>query len=152
MWKLLAQLGHLHETRPSSPRRLVSSTLVFIAAISLVLVGSAGASSTSSGAPSVLTCAGKAVIRPTSYVLACADANAYFNSLRWTIWNKTTATATATFVQNNCEPNCAAGKFIRYPATLKLSKPKSTKLGLLFSAINYTYSVSESQSLPLTRL
>jgi len=133
--------------------RIVGSTAMIITAISLGLVGAAVASQAASAStPSVLTCAGKVVMRPTSYVLACADANTYFNSIKWTTWGKTTATATATFVQNNCEPDCAAGKFISYPATLKLSKPKSTKLGLLFSAINYTYETSESTTLPLTKL
>ena len=134
--------------------RVVGSTAMIIMAISVSLVGTAGAStrSANTSTPSVLTCAGKVVVRPTSYVLACADANTYFNSIKWTTWGKTTATATATFVQNNCEPNCAAGKFIKYPATLKLSKPKSTKLGLLFSAISYTYETSESTTLPLTKL
>ena len=133
--------------------RIVGSTAMIVTAISLGLVGEAGVSqAASTSTPSVLTCAGKVVRRPTSYVLACADANTYFNSIKWTTWGKTTATATATFVQNNCEPDCAAGKFISYPAALKLSKPKSTKLGLLFSAINYTYETSEATTLPLTKL
>ena len=133
--------------------RIVGSTAMMIAAISLSLVGAAGASQPASArTPSVLTCSGKVVMRPTSYVLACADANTYFDSIKWTTWGKTTATATATFVQNNCEPDCAAGKFISYPATLKLSKPKSTKLGLLFSTISYIYKTSESTTLPLTKL
>jgi hypothetical protein len=133
--------------------RIVAWTAIVITAISLGFAGAAGASQTgSTNTPSVLTCAGKVVVRPTSYVLACADANTYFDSVKWTTWGKTTATATATFVQNNCEPNCAAGKFIRFPATLKLSKPKTTRLGLLFSAISYTYETSMSTTLPLTKL
>jgi hypothetical protein len=102
--------------------------------------------------PSVLTCAGKKVVKPASYVLACADANAYFSSVHWLSWGRASATATATLVQNNCAPTCAAGKFIRYPAKLSLSKPKMTKLGLLFSVVNYSYTVSQSTALPLTTL
>src|SRR5579875_1668943 len=102
--------------------------------------------------PSVLTCAGKKVVKPASYVLACADANAYFSSVHWLSWGRASATATATLVQNTCAPTCAAGKFIRYPAKLSLSKPKMTKLGLLFSVVNYSYTVSQSTALPLTTL
>jgi hypothetical protein len=85
-------------------------------------------------------------------VLACADANTYFNSVHWTSWTSRSAEATATLVQNNCAPTCAAGKFVKYPATLTLSQPKSTGLGLLFSVIHYSYTVSESTTLPLTTL
>jgi hypothetical protein len=102
--------------------------------------------------PSVLTCAGKTVIKPASYVLTCADANTYFNSIHWLSWTSTSATATATFVQNDCLPTCAQGKFVKYPARLTLSQPKSTKLGLLFSEIHYSYTVTASTSLPLTTL
>ncbi len=102
--------------------------------------------------PSVLTCAGKTVVKPTNYVLACADAGTYFNSVHWTSWTKSLATATATFVQNNCTPTCAAGTFAKHPAKLTLSQPRATKLGVLFSNIHYSYTVSASTSLPLTTL
>jgi hypothetical protein len=99
--------------------------------------------------PSVLTCAGKKVVKPASYVLACADANEYFKSVHWTNWDMVSAAATGTFVQNNCTPTCVAGKFMSYPAKLWLSEPKATKLGLLFSKVRYSYTVSASTSLPL---
>jgi hypothetical protein len=102
--------------------------------------------------PFVLTCAGKLVQRPTSYVVACADANIYFRSLHWRSWGATRAVATGTLVQNNCVPNCAAGKFLTYPARLELYRPKATALGLLFSALHYTYTVAVSTTLPLRRL
>ena len=130
--------------------------------VAIVLAGLGGAvtaglsasrgSSAASPVPAVLTCSGKTVVRPKSYVLACADANAYFNSMRWTSWGRTSAAATASFVQNNCAPTCADGKFITYPARIVLSRPRSTKLGLLFSTIRYSYTVSASTTLPLTRL
>ncbi len=135
-------------------RRLLGLGLV--AGIALAAGGATTGVSNALGAtsptPHVLTCAGKVVVRPTSYVLACADANTYFNAIRWTSWGRTAATGTATFVQNDCAPTCAAGKFHKYPAVLTLSAPKSTKLGLLFSVIRYRYTVTASTTLPLTRL
>ena len=136
-------------------KKFLAPTSVFALALSVFAVGEAPASLASSSStqlPSVLTCAGKTAIKPSNYVLACADANTYFNSIHWTSWTKTSATASATFVQNNCVPTCAEGKFIKYPAKLTLSKPKPTKLGVLFSVIHYNFTVSRSTTLPLTTL
>ena len=134
---------------------LFRSMAVLVAALGVLAVTDVPASlasSTEPAVPSVLTCAGKTAVKPANYVLACADANAYFNAIHWTSWTSRSATATATFVQNNCAPTCAAGKFIKYPARLVLSQPKSTKLGVLFSVVRYSYTVSASSTLPLTKL
>jgi hypothetical protein len=134
-------------------KRLFGVTAVVIATVGISTAAAAPTAHAGKQAvPSVLTCAGKAVVKPTSYVLACADANAYFNSVHWTSWTSSSASATATFVQNNCAPTCADGKFIKYPAKLTVSQPKPTKLGLLFSVIGYSYTVSGSTTLPLTTL
>ena len=136
-------------------KRLLS--LIVIIAVALGSISSTSVpasykSSTGPAVPSVLTCSGKTVVKPSSYVLACADANTYFNSVHWASWGSKSATATATFVENNCAPTCADGKFLKYPAKLALSQPRSTKLGLLFSVVNYSYTVSASTTLPLTTL
>ena len=102
--------------------------------------------------PRVLTCAGTAVLKPARYVLACADANTSFVDITWSSWGQTAATARGTFVQNNCAPTCAEGTFVRYPATLSLSVPTTTKYGRLFSVIGYRYLVSASTTLPLMPL
>jgi hypothetical protein len=136
-------------------KSLTSSVVVLAASlctIAAAVVPASLAFSSTSPVPAVLTCAGKKAVQPTSYVLACADANTYFNSVHWTSWTSRSAEATATLVQNNCTPTCAAGRFVKYPATLTLSQPKSTRLGLLFSVIHYSYTVSESTTLPLTTL
>ena len=136
-------------------KRFLGPVVIIAVALGAIPSTSASAtykSSTSPAIPSVLTCSGKTVVKPSSYVLACADANTYFNSVHWTSWGSKSATATATFVENNCAPTCAGGKFLKYPAKLTLSQPKSTKLGLLFSVVNYSYTVSASTTLPLTTL
>jgi hypothetical protein len=132
--------------------------LLVIATTLPVALGFAGAAgpraATDAGGktPAVLTCSGKVVVKPVSYVLACADANTYFDAIRWTTWGGTSAAGSATFVQNNCAPTCAAGKFVKYPARLTFLAPKATKLGLLFSVVRYRYTVSASTGLPLTTL
>lgn len=129
-------------------------TAAVVAALGSLGIASVAPVSATSAAPlpSVLTCAGKVVVKPASYVLSCADANTYFTSIHWTSWTSSSATAAATFVQNTCAPNCAGGKFIRYPATLTLAQPKKTKLGLLFARVRYSYTVSAASTLPLTKL
>jgi len=61
---------------------------------------------------------------PKLLVLACADVNTYVQGLTWTNWNAATATARGTFVANTCTPNCAAGHFKRYAASLTASAAK----------------------------
>jgi len=131
--------------------------LIRLAGVAAVLASVAvpGASASerhAAAVPSVLTCAGHTVVKPTSYVLACADANAYFEAIHWKTWGSTSATASATFVQNDCAPTCVAGKFVKYPAQLTLAAPVHTTHGLLFSTIRYRYTVSASTTLPLRTL
>ncbi len=147
-------------------RRLVLRVLVpalAIAGLSAVTIAalpagaspSAGASldaGTSTAPPRVLTCAGHAVVKPASYVLTCADANSYFVGIHWTSWGTASAAAAGTYVENLCVPNCADGRFVRYPGSLTLSKPEQTKYGNLFSVIHYSYTVSASRTLPLKAL
>jgi hypothetical protein len=56
-------------------------------------------------------------VEPTEIVLACADYNAILESLHWTSWTATSATAVGTFVYNDCTPNCAEGHFHHVPGT-----------------------------------
>jgi hypothetical protein len=56
-------------------------------------------------------------VEPAEIVLACADYNAILESLHWTSWTATSATAVGTFVYNDCTPNCAEGHFHNVPGT-----------------------------------
>jgi len=63
----------------------------------------------------VLNCLGVPQIRPSSFILACADANDYLTGLSWTSWSPQLASATGTQEENDCIPYCAAGHFHAYP-------------------------------------
>jgi hypothetical protein len=63
----------------------------------------------------VLDCLGKAEVRPSSFILACADANDYLTKLSWTSWGPHLASAVGTQEENDCIPYCAAGHFHAYP-------------------------------------
>jgi hypothetical protein len=63
----------------------------------------------------VLNCLGTPQVRPSSFILACADANDYLTELSWTSWTPQLASATGTQEENDCIPYCAAGHFHAYP-------------------------------------
>ena len=68
----------------------------------------------------VLNCLGKAQVRPSSFILACADANDYLTKLSWTSWGPDLASAVGTQEENDCIPYCAAGHFHAYPVDVDL--------------------------------
>jgi hypothetical protein len=61
-------------------------------------------------------------VRPKAIVIACADANFAIDHIRWSSWTRTRAVGTGTAHENNCKPNCAAGRFHSFPITVRLSK------------------------------
>jgi hypothetical protein len=69
------------------------------------------------------SCAHKPSVRPLEIVLACADGNLYAAGLHWTRWTSSSAAATGTGHQNDCNPYCAAGHFHTYPISIRLSDP-----------------------------
>jgi hypothetical protein len=68
----------------------------------------------------VLNCLGQAQVRPSSFILACADANDYLTKLSWTSWEPNLASAYGTQEENDCIPYCAAGHFHAYPVDVVL--------------------------------
>lgn len=59
----------------------------------------------------MINCSGKAVVRPRSFLLACADANANLTKLQWTSWRPGLASAKGDLTINACIPSCAEGTF-----------------------------------------
>jgi serine/threonine protein kinase len=52
---------------------------------------------------------------------ATGDGSQVVTGLSWTGWGSSRATATGTLRVNDCQPNCANGKFAGYPATVTVS-------------------------------
>lgn len=71
--------------------------------------------------PVVVTCTGAADIKPAVYVLACADANAYWKGVTWTTWAHT-ALGHGTIVLNDCKPACFDGHLHAYAMTVLLNR------------------------------
>jgi hypothetical protein len=61
--------------------------------------------------------------KPSTLLIACGDGNVRVTHLRWASWSGTRATGSGTWEQNNCEPNCAQGRFIDYAVRLTLTQP-----------------------------
>lgn len=88
----------------------------------------------------LLTCDGKGVVRPAMIVTACADGSSRISQLTWTSFTATSAEATGTESSNNCDPNCAQGHFLKYPATFRFSNPVHLAQGWYFGTVTTTYS------------
>jgi hypothetical protein len=99
--------------------------------------------STSAGATTstrVLTCNERLTSRPATYLLSCADANAGWAGMTWSLWNSTSAIGRGYLHQNDCTPNCVSGKFINYRATVTLLQVVDTKkYGDLFTKAVFHY-------------
>lgn len=119
--------------------RLILGLVVALTPMALGSLLGSGAAEAASSTVAVLDCANKAVVRPTTFTIACADDNSYLQRVDWKTWTTTSATATATYVENTCTPYCAAGKFVDYAAALTLSVPKSSKFGKVFTKLHVTY-------------
>ena len=92
-----------------------------------------GGESPPPGTGGLLPCVGGPVERPREVVLACADGNSYVDHLSWVRWSGQLAVGHGTLEQNDCTPDCAAGKFYAYPATISFSDVQPTHYGLLFT-------------------
>lgn len=72
----------------------------------------------------------KAASKPKQLTLTCGDGNTYLKGLSWSSFGGATAQGKGTFVTNTCKPNCAEGKNVSYPASVKATGTRSCKAGL----------------------
>jgi hypothetical protein len=91
--------------------------------VAIVLTASVAAvpAAAAAGPTAVPDCLGKPKVRPTSIVLACADANFGIRKLHWIGWGERSAAATGVAYANDCTPTCAAGHFHTYRAVVVAS-------------------------------
>ena len=74
----------------------------------------------------MVTCARVPVLRPRTFVVACADANTSLTGLTWHAWRPGAAAPTGTLVENTCTPSCAGGELVRYPVTVEIDESART--------------------------
>ena len=66
------------------------------------------------------------------YLLACADANYGVVEVTWQGWGTARAVGVGVAVLNTCVPNCAQGRFERYPVNLVADRPAATEAGWFY--------------------
>jgi peptidoglycan/LPS O-acetylase OafA/YrhL len=91
----------------------------------------------------LLSCAGTAVAKPSSFVISCADGYIELTRTHWSSWSKDIASGTTDFGMNACEPTCAASTMSYFPnSQVRLSKPITTKYGGVYSSLVVHYKLS----------
>lgn len=116
--------------------------------IALVMAGLSGtatlpavASAAPPSKPALLNCAGLRAVRPSKFVISCADGNAMLTKTHWVSWAANGAEGKTDFGLNLCNPYCAASKMSFFASSgVRLSLPVNTpKHGRLFEKMVITY-------------
>jgi len=86
-------------------------------------------------------------VRPDQ-ITDSGDGSGYVKDLVWSAWGSPQATATGTEEINNCTPNCAAGKFTGYPATVTLAglRPYGTGLEAYSTIVIQSTAANETET------
>jgi hypothetical protein len=115
--------------------RVVVAAAASCGAAAAILAAGAGSATAAPAARPVVvvTCTGRTAVRPSTYVLTCADGNNYLSRLRWVHW---AGEAFGMGLQriNACHPTCVSGKFYSFPVLVTLWRPRRLpgRHGLLY--------------------
>jgi hypothetical protein len=117
------------------------------AAAATIALGLAAAAAAATPVPKLLSCAGTALVRPSStVVLSCADGNTELKATHWRSWGTHVAVGSTDFGVNLCTPTCVASRMRFFPAsTVRLIDPRRTSKGLLFTEAVITYTLEGSK-------
>lgn len=72
-------------------------------------------------------------------MLTCADDDLRVEGPTWSSWTASGAAGHGTVLENQCVPNCATGKFAKYPVAVALSAVKSSAEGPWSSRLTVTW-------------
>lgn len=79
---------------------------------------------------------GNLVREPSTFTVACADANSSLDQLVWDGWGSADATATGTMRVNTCEPTCVAStEWETYPVLLRASDLEQGEASALYTRL-----------------
>ena len=114
----------------STPIRTAVAALCATAAIATAAAGTAAAAGraphhhgtnvAAASLPVVIDCATQHQVKPSSYILACGDGNAYLTKMQWAAWGGQAAFSSGTDTFRVCIPNCATGKLVSFPVLAAL--------------------------------
>ena len=75
----------------------------------------------------------------SQYLAGRGASSRHPGNLQWTTWTTSEAQATGANWIDNCTPDCAAGKFHQYPATLRLYRPAVVGGHRVFTRMTVTF-------------
>jgi hypothetical protein len=61
------------------------------------------------------------VHKPDYITLTCADGGMAVEEIKWQSWGPKEAVGTGIYAENNCQPDCASGKFIKTPVAISIT-------------------------------
>jgi hypothetical protein len=122
--------------RMTTPKHYYLSASALLAAAIILAALSISASAATS---LKITNCNKAASRPKLLTLTCGDGNEVLKGMTWSNFGAPTATGKGTFVTNDCEPNCAAGKDVSYPVSVKAQGSKKCKGATVYAKLSLTY-------------
>lgn len=77
--------------------------------------------------------------KPSRVLVACGDGNARVVGLRWSVWTSTHAVGSGTWQQNDCQPDCARGRFHDFPVRLDLDHPMRGQGTVIFGDVTASF-------------
>ena len=75
--------------------------------------------------------------KPTELLEFCADGNGGIAKIKWKSWNSDGASGTGVYFRNNCEPDCASGKFSYKNVAVYLDSPVVDYGKLYLTSLTY---------------
>lgn len=83
---------------------------------------------------------GNLVQEPSTFTVACADANSSLDQLAWAGWGAASASATGVLSVNACEPDCASSReWETYPLTLTASGLELGEASALYTKLTLDF-------------
>jgi hypothetical protein len=93
----------------------------------------------SAASPLKVTNCNKAASSPKLLTLTCGDGNTVLKGMTWSNFGASQATGKGTFTSNTCNPNCAAGKDVSYPVSVKAEGSRKCKGATVYAKLTLTY-------------
>jgi hypothetical protein len=126
-------------------KKLLGIILALLAGSGLVvaLVTTAGSASAARRPPVAYDCHGThhGQARPAEILLDCLSGNVVVQTPAWKYWAAASArTRSATLLVNTCRPDCAAGHYRKYAASLVLYRVRSASGSGYYTRMRLAYS------------
>lgn len=96
--------------------------LVGMASVGLAMPA-VGVQNPDPGRTYIVDCQGELEYKPKEIVLACGDAGAYVDKIKWSKWNMNRAVGRGILNYKTCQPDCSSGDVLTYKVRLRLEDP-----------------------------